>query len=179
MKDTIFFFFNFCRLPKKENPLSEAFDPLIRLRSPRERLGGYAILPRLIDKVRLHHLGILPDEYCQKLLSSDQSAALDGCFLKFAGIDPESLRKTILSVSEDQEVADWVERNALFHTQTEKEAWETELVRRFSDPTPERIAIRSRLYPELAEKLGAKTLGALDPFKMIDLDEGRISIGSL
>ncbi len=34
--------------------MNQPFPPQTMLRSSREKLGGYVILPRLIDKVRLH-----------------------------------------------------------------------------------------------------------------------------
>ncbi|MBX3320511.1 MAG: DUF5069 domain-containing protein [Nitrospira sp.] len=43
----------------------------VSLRSPRARLGGYVLLPRLIDKVRLQTRGQLPPEYEENLLSQD------------------------------------------------------------------------------------------------------------
>ena len=49
--------------------MNERFDPETMLRSPRECLAGYAILPRLVDKVRLHARGILPEAYHPNLLA--------------------------------------------------------------------------------------------------------------
>ena len=62
-------------------------NPSIRslIRSPRETLGGYVILPRLIDKVRLHAQGSLPEDYVGQLLMP--VPALDGRFLVFTGLD--------------------------------------------------------------------------------------------
>ena len=45
-----------------------AFNPLAALRSPRETLDGYIILPRLIDKVRVQARGELPAAYQRNLL---------------------------------------------------------------------------------------------------------------
>ena len=45
-----------------------AFNPLAALRSPRETVDGYIILPRLIDKVRVQARGELPDVFKWNLL---------------------------------------------------------------------------------------------------------------
>ncbi|HJT19791.1 MAG TPA: DUF5069 domain-containing protein [Nitrospira sp.] len=89
------------------------------LRSPRDKLGGYVILPRLIDKVRLHSRGQLPSEYVENLLGADPTT-LDGRFLIFTRLDAEELRSKILSVDSDEKVLDWVERQALPRSPTQK-----------------------------------------------------------
>ena len=83
--------------------MSESFNPKTMLRSPREKLGGYVILPRLIDKVRLYAQGILPEEYHQNLLSLNKKP-FDGRFLSFTGIDRDPFRKVILSSRDDHAV---------------------------------------------------------------------------
>ena len=60
-----------------------------KIRSPREKLGGYVFLPRLIDKVRLHARGELPFEYIGNLLG--KGTTLDQRFLEFTGLDREPL----------------------------------------------------------------------------------------
>jgi hypothetical protein len=54
-------------------------------RSPRVRLGGYVILPRMLDKGRATLAG-KNGEY-------HYACPLDQRFLEFAGIDPEELKK--------------------------------------------------------------------------------------
>jgi hypothetical protein len=163
--------------------MSQPFDPKTMLRSPREKLGGYVILPRLIDKVRLHQKGVLPEDYLPNLLRMpDPENGLfpfDGRFLLFAGIDPEALRKAILSSSDDQAVIRWIEETATPHDDEEKERWSDSATRDFPEPTPERIASRTRLFPGLSERIGSQTLGCANPFDLIDYDEGRISLEDL
>ena len=71
-------------------------------RSPRVRLGGYAILPRLLDKGRATLVG-KNGEY-------HYACPLDQAFLDFAGIDPEALKKEI--TKSDTEVLAWITANA-------------------------------------------------------------------
>jgi hypothetical protein len=83
-------------------------------RSPRVQLGGYVILPRLLDKGRATLAG-RNGEY-------HYACPLDQGFLEFVGIDPEALKKQ-LSLS-DSEVLDWINRNAKHErTMPEIRAW--------------------------------------------------------
>jgi len=71
-------------------------------RSPRVRLGGYVILPRLLDKGRATLAG-KNGEY-------HYACPLDQRFLEFAGIDPEALKKELNKG--DGEILVWIEKNA-------------------------------------------------------------------
>ena len=71
-------------------------------RSPRVRLGGYAILPRCLDKGRATLAG-KQGEY-------HYACPLDQRFLEFAGIDPEALKKQL--GKSDTEVLEWITANA-------------------------------------------------------------------
>lgn len=137
------------------------------LRSPRHTLGGYVILPRLIDKVRLHARGELPAAYLPQLLGGD--GTLDRRFLAFASLDPEALRAAILAAAEDAAVLAWVERHAAQHSASEKRAW-AEAIDAYR-PDPERAQRRAQRYPEVAARFDVATLSLFD---LIDLDEGRI-----
>jgi hypothetical protein len=137
------------------------------LRSPRETLDGYVILPRLIDKVRLHAQGTLPTAYVAQLLALEP--ALDGRFLAFAGVDAETLRATILSSHDDAAVLSWMERYGQSRTDAEKTAW-AEAIDAYR-PDPERAARRAQNYPAVAARFD---VGGMSVFDLIDIDEGRI-----
>jgi hypothetical protein len=138
----------------------------IPLRSPRQTLGGYVFLPRLIDKVRLHAQGKLPLEYIGNLLKA--GLTLDGRFLTFTALDTEDLRRAILAAKTDEEVLAWVESHAKPHTKTEKQQWiaEIEVYR----PSAEWAQWRREAYKEVAAKIDPATLSIFD---LIDVDEGR------
>lgn len=137
------------------------------LRSPRETLDGYVILPRLIDKVRLHARGKLPTAYVAQLLAPEP--ALDGRFLAFTGLDAGRLRAAILASPDDAAVLSWVERHGKPRTDAEKTAW-AEAISIYR-PDPERAARRARNYPAVAARFD---VGGMSVFDVIDLDEGRI-----
>ena len=73
----------------------------IELRSPREYVGGYILLSRLIDKVRLHAKGRLPDAYTANFLGSPQT--LDGRFLAVSGPTTSGKTNVIHLVKEIEE----------------------------------------------------------------------------
>lgn len=73
-------------------------------RSCRIRLGGYVILPRMLDK-------------CRALLAGTQgeyhyACPIDQRFLQFAGIDPEALKAEVAKGLNDGEILGWVEKNS-------------------------------------------------------------------
>ena len=158
--------------------MNERFNPKTMLRSPREVLAGYSILPRLIDKVRLHARGILPDDYHPNLLSGTERT-FDGRFLLFTGIDPEELRETILSYPADEAIGQWVQRKARPRSQEEIRTWSEANVYSLSALTPERIAMRERFYPGPARLLDPSVFGSVNSCDLIDFDEGRISLEDL
>ena len=137
------------------------------LRSPRESLGGYILLPRLIDKVRLLAQGQLPETYAANVLGTEFT--LDGRFLSFTGLDAEALRRVILSSRTDDEVLAWVQEHAKPTTAVEKHTW-AEQIDRYR-PDEALVEYRKRVYPEIAARVDVESLSVLD---LIDMDEGRL-----
>ncbi len=73
-------------------------------RSPRVRLGGYCILPRLLDKGRATAAG-KQGEYCY-------NCPLDQRFFEFAGIDAKALLKELKKNKGDGEVLKWIQKQS-------------------------------------------------------------------
>jgi hypothetical protein len=73
-------------------------------RSPRVRLGGYVILPRMLDKGRATIAG-KNGEY-------HYACPQDQRFLEFVGIDPEGLKKQLVGGKGDGEILEWIGKNA-------------------------------------------------------------------
>jgi len=85
-------------------------------RSPRVRLGGYVILPRMLDKGRATLAG--------KLGEYKYACPLDQRFLNFTGVDPEALKKQLAAGKGDGEILAWIEANAKSkRTEPEIAAW--------------------------------------------------------
>jgi hypothetical protein len=148
-----------------------AFPKTVVLRSPRESLGGYIILPRLIDKVRLLAKGQLPQPYAANVLGAEYT--LDGRFLSFTGLDAEALRQVIVSSRTDDEVLAWVQAHAKPATLADKRAWAEQIDSYRPDAALGEY--RRRLYPELAARIDVSCLSVLD---LIDMDEGLLPIQS-
>lgn len=85
-------------------------------RSPRVRLGGYAILPRILDKCRATIAGAHGDY--------KYACPLDQRFLDFAGIDPAALKKQAAAGKGDGDILKWISANAKNkHNEQEIAAW--------------------------------------------------------
>jgi hypothetical protein len=69
-------------------------------RSPRVRLGGYVILPRMLDKGRATLAGTNGE--------FNYNCPLDQHFVRFAGIDADALKNELAKGSGDAEILDWI-----------------------------------------------------------------------
>src|SRR5947207_14177193 len=75
-------------------------------RSPRTRLGGYVILPRMLDKGR----ATLADKNGEYHFN----CPLDQRFVTFVGIDPERLKAELAKGRGDGEILEWINANSTF-----------------------------------------------------------------
>src|SRR5436853_99712 len=91
-------------------------------RSPRVRLGGYVIFPRMLDKGRATVVG--------KHGEFHYNCPLDQRFVEFTGIDPEAMKKQLATGKSDAEILAWVEATSR------------------TKPTPIQIAAWSRLQEQ-------------------------------
>src|ERR1700719_4371113 len=73
-------------------------------RSPRSRLGGYALLPRMLDKGRATLAGRNGEYHFD--------CPLDQRILSFAGIDPKKLLAELKKGKGDGEILEWIQGNA-------------------------------------------------------------------
>lgn len=126
-------------------------------RSPRVRLGGYAILPRCLDKGRATLTG-KNGEY-------HYACPLDQQFLEFAGVDPEALKKELTKT--DTEVLEWITANAkIKRTPSEIAVWSTWQDQRAPDNTD------GREYLNGLHKAGAPNRADIVSwFDVLDMDD--------
>lgn len=81
--------------------------PDLNTRAPRSlriKLGGYAALPRMIDKCRASLLN--------KAGEYHYNCPLDKLFLNFTGIDADAIREVIAEGRGDGEILEWVQANS-------------------------------------------------------------------
>ncbi len=81
-------------------------------RSPRVRLGGYVLLPRLLDKCRA--------EIADTCGEFHYNCPMDRRFFDFAGIDHEALKVEAAKGLGDGEILAWITANA----QNKRSDWE-------------------------------------------------------
>jgi Domain of unknown function (DUF5069) len=113
-------------------------------RSSRVRLGGYAILARMLDKGRAALAG-KNGEY-------KYACPLDQRFLEFAGIDPAALKKQLAAGKGDGEILNWINAKAKHkHTAAEIEAWSAWQERRAPD-NPDSREYFNDLHKSIAPK---------------------------
>ncbi len=73
-------------------------------RSPRVQLGGYALLPRMLDKGRAELAGQSGDYH--------YNCPLDQRFVEFVGIDAQALKAQLAEAKGDGEILEWINANA-------------------------------------------------------------------
>src|SRR4051812_15667869 len=90
-------------------------------RSPRSRLGGYALLPRMLDKGRATAIGKNGEYHF--------NCPLDQHILNFTGINSEALLEELKSGKGDGEILDWINTNG----KNKRAPWEIQQWSDFQD----------------------------------------------
>jgi Domain of unknown function (DUF5069) len=129
-------------------------------RSPRIRLGGYVLLPRMLDKGRAEIAG-QNGEY-------HYNCPLDQHFVNFVGIDPAALREQLAAGKGDGEILAWINETAQFQrTPWEIEQWSEYMQRRGPDSDAETRQYFGDMLGKISEiREDIKTWGDL-----LDLDD--------
>ncbi len=89
-------------------------------RSPKEMIGGFAIIARTIDKCRALLWGNI-GEY-------DFDCPLDNQLFGFKGIKGDDFKKFVEEGHSDEEIAAWVESQGTPRTAEEKAAWAAQVI---------------------------------------------------
>lgn len=77
------------------------------------RLGGYVLLPRLLDKIRAGLAGTLG-------AYDDGATGMNGRFLRFVGISHAALKRQVAKGGGDAEILAWIEA----HAKHQRDPWE-------------------------------------------------------
>lgn len=138
---------------------------IIYPRSPRETMCGWAYLPRLIDKIRLHLAGKLHADY-----QANFGKGFDALWLERAGLNLEPLIEVVRGSITDGEVADWVLKNVR-KTEADKKAHAERLL---GSPPADDAAAQARLQMR-KEQAGVAHRDDIRTFvDVIDADEKRL-----
>jgi len=129
-------------------------------RSPRVRLGGFVILPRMLDKCRASLKGKGGDY--------EFGCSLDRYFMDFVGISPEELKAEVAKGKGDGELLAWIHSRArnprLPHEIEAFSSWHERRV----PTTPEKREKMSRLQEGAGGK-GREDIATW--FDLLDLDD--------
>ena len=128
-------------------------------RSPRVCLGGYVLLPRILDKCRA--------TLTKKNGDYNYNCPLDQYFLKFAGVNPIALKKQVARGSGDGEILRWIEKNQKHHhAGQEIEAWSNYMNRRVPASIDQRERMNSYQKASNSQREDISTW-----FDVLDLDD--------
>lgn len=128
-------------------------------RSPRVRLGGYAMLPRMLDKGRAVIAGTQGDY--------KYNCPMDQRFTSFAGIDSEALKQQLAAGKGDKEILDWVLANATNKRNFDEiQTWSMSEERRASTDPEGR-----KHFEELRDQAAKHRKDVTTWFELLDLDD--------
>jgi len=136
------------------------------LRSPYEPTGGIVYFARMLDKIRLHAQGLLPDEWVNAL-GFAYPTSFDSRCCRFLAIDYNALRERVLAGGDDDEILEWAFTQGRRPSEEEIEIWNAFMTKRGW-----RDAGTAKLHERLAE-IGLPPDTVSTMFEFIDLDEGR------
>lgn len=134
------------------------------LRSPYDTVGGIVHFGRMLDKIRLHAVRQLPEEW---VAAKGLDRGFDGRCCRFLGIGYQDLEERTLSGGSDDEILEWAQARGKSRDSEEIETF-NDFLRKLGwrDPFTERVHIR---LAEIGQPVGT----VLTMFDFIDLDEGR------
>ncbi len=134
------------------------------LRSPYEQTGGIHAFSRMLDKIRLHAEGKLPEAWVAAI---GLDHGFDGRICRFLHIQYADIQKETLKGGSDEELLAWAFARGRKPSDEEIEVWNAFLMKMgWRDAYSERITFR-------LEEAGHAPGAVLTMFDFIDLDEGR------
>lgn len=132
-------------------------------RSPYDREGGLVYFPRMVEKIRRHQQGALPEDYQANL-----GAGFDRSCCDFLQVDYGALTARVAAGGTDAEILEWCFQNGRRPGENEIFMW-NEYLRKcgWNDHYADRL--RTRLAGlGLADRADIRTM-----FDLIEVDEGR------
>lgn len=137
------------------------------LRSCYAKVGRFIYFGRMLDKIRLHAAGRLPEAW-QAARGTAMKGSFDWRCCRFLHIDYAAMEaETLKGGKSDEELLAWAYANGRQPTEDEIEVWNAFMTKRGW-----RDAGTQRLHERLAE-IGLPPGTVETMFEFIDLDEGR------
>ena len=133
------------------------------VRSPAEKVGGLVYFGRMLDKIRVHARGALPEDYQPNL-----GKGFDKKCVEFLRIDYAALAERVKEGGGDEEILAWCFERGRKPNEREIYFW-NEFMRKcgWSDDISETLTRRKKECG-MAERADIETM-----FQFIDADEGR------
>jgi gluconokinase len=133
------------------------------VRSPAAKLGGLVYFGRMLDKIRVHAKGELPEEYQPNL-----GKGFDAKCCTFLHLDYGELAARVREGASDEEMLEWALTTGRRPNEAEIEMW-NDFMRKFGwrDQAAEILARRKR-EGGMTDHADIETM-----FQFIDADEGR------
>jgi hypothetical protein len=123
------------------------------------RLGGYVILPRMLDKGRATIIGRNGDY--------KYACPLDQRLLEFAGINPDALKKRLAAGQSDGEILEWIKAHAKRKPgETEILAWSVQQEQRAPGDLKSR-----QFFQEIHGQIAPDREDIATWFDLLDLDD--------
>ncbi|MDB6028905.1 MAG: hypothetical protein JWM68_5128 [Verrucomicrobiales bacterium] len=138
------------------------------LRSPFDQVNGLVYFGRMLDKIRLHAAGKLPEDWQERLGMAQGSFDWRCC--QFLHIDYAAMEAETLKGSSDEQLLAWAFANGRQPSEDEIEVWNAFMTKRGW-----RDAGTQRLNERLAE-IGLPPGTVQTMFEFIDVDEGRLKV---
>lgn len=140
--------------------------PIEGLRSPYDSVGGVTHFARMLDKIRLHAAGKLPDAYLP-YLGGNEPTAFDGRVCRFLGVDYPDIVKRTLEGGSDEEIFQWTFERGKKPNAEQIEIFSAFLAKRgWRDPASQGLR-----KDELSAGLAPNTVATFPD--LIDYEEGR------
>lgn len=136
------------------------------LRSPSETVGGIVYFGRMLDKIRLHEEGKLPEDWAT-MVGDSHAGSFDSRCCSFLQIDYADLKDETLKGASDDGVLEWVYSKGRKPSFEEIEVWNGFMMKRgWRDSASQRVK-------ERLKEIGLEPDTVATMFEFIDLDEGR------
>ncbi len=136
------------------------------IRSPYEKVSGIVLVARLIDKVRLHAAGKLPEGYHVGFIPGNRT--FDDRFCRFLHITYERFTESVLAGGTDEEILARCLAAGRRPDAEEIEVWNTFMMKRGWRDSGTPSLLRSKADAGLAHRDDLITF-----FDLMDVEEGR------
>jgi hypothetical protein len=140
----------------------------LKLRSPYATVGGLVYFARMLDKIRAHEKGELPEDYQANL-----GRGFDASCTRFLRVDYPPLVERVKQGGSDEEILQWCYSTGRQPSDEEIYVWNEFMRKRgWSDEISETLKRRKK-EAGMAGRSEIETM-----FSFIDADEGRSLVGT-